>query len=111
MHLIIRRSSACEMSQATLGRRTPEQPILAAIDWIVAGSELCSPLWSWTIRTARSLTSRENGSVRFVMGSISQDQEPPGNPGRFKCLIERPVLSFKGRAIRPRALDGGRRSV
>ena len=37
----------------------------------------------WVIRTARSRTSGENGGVRFVMGSISQDQEPPGNPGRF----------------------------
>ena len=62
---------------------SPEQPILAAIDWIAAWSELCSPLWSWTIRTARLRTSGENGGVRFVMGSISQDQEPPGNPGRF----------------------------
>jgi hypothetical protein len=54
----------------------------AAMDWIAADCEACSPWRSKTIRTARSRTS---GEYRFhvFMTPSSQSLESPGIPGRF----------------------------
>src|SRR5262249_30664818 len=60
-------------------------PILARIDAIAAHCDVCSVRCSNTIRTARSRTSAENfGDFdSFVMAPVSQELEPPANPGRF----------------------------
>src|SRR5690348_5819088 len=61
------------------------QPILAAIDTIAAHCDACSVRCSNTIRTARSRTSLENfGDFdSVVMAPVSQELEPPANPGRL----------------------------
>ena len=62
------------------------QPILTAIEAIAAHCDVCSLRCSNTIRTARSRTSGENfGDFdSLVMAPLSQELEPPANPGRFK---------------------------
>ena len=59
------------------------QPIFAAIDWIAAHCDPCSPRCSNTIRTARSLTSGEYRVCFLLMAPSSQRVEPPRKPGRF----------------------------
>jgi hypothetical protein len=61
------------------------QPILAAIDVIVAHSDECSDCCSSTSRTARSRTSGEYLLFLFMTPS-SQEMESPEMPGRFKFL-------------------------
>src|SRR5690348_6327733 len=65
------------------------QPILAAIDTIAAHCDACSVRCSNTIRTARSRTSLENfGDFdSVVMAPVSQELEPPANPGRFNTFV------------------------
>src|SRR4051794_30179838 len=60
------------------------QPILPAIERIVAQRDGCSASCSKTSRAARSRTSSENLFVVLpVMTPSSQQLGPPANPGRF----------------------------
>jgi hypothetical protein len=54
-----------------------------------------------TIRTARSRTSAENfGDFdSFVMAPVSQELEPPANPGRFILLPPEPCTALKRRSF------------
>src|SRR5690606_27968722 len=61
---------------------SPEQPIFAAIDWMAAHCDEYSRSCSNTSRTARSRTSGEY-FFACLMTPISQELEPPANPGRF----------------------------
>src|SRR5271167_2856283 len=62
----------------------PVQPILGAIDRIVAQRDGCSCSCSSTRRRARLRTSGENLFVVLLMAAPpSQELEPPANPGRF----------------------------
>src|SRR5262245_56209683 len=65
------------------------QPILAAIDTIAAHCDVSSVRCSNTIPTARSRTSAETfgASDSFVMTPVSQELEPPANPGRSSPVI------------------------
>jgi hypothetical protein len=62
----------------------PVQPILAAIDRIIAQRDGCCTSCSSIIRTARTRTSGENVLVVLLdIAPASQALEPPTNPGRF----------------------------
>src|SRR5271156_6437107 len=68
----------------------PVQPILGAIDRIVAQRDGCSCSCSRTRRTARLRTSGENLFVVLLMAAPpSQELEPPANPGRFTPWLNR----------------------
>lgn len=69
------------------------QPVLAAMDAIAAHNEERSGAWSKTIHTARSRTSSDYWERRdkLVMAPVSQELEPPVNPGRFMI---RPMLQL-----------------
>src|SRR5829696_8723957 len=97
--------SAC---RTQLRNVSPEQPILAAIEWIAAHCEACSPWWSKTILTARSRISGEYGGIRFVMAPSSQEWEPPGNPARFMDLegLDLEGLDLEGLDLEGLDLEG-----
>src|SRR5471032_1214067 len=59
------------------------QPILAAMDVMAAHCDSYSLPASWTMRTARSITSGEYRTDFFMVAPFSQMLEPPSNPGRF----------------------------
>ncbi|WP_211923323.1 hypothetical protein, partial [Duganella radicis] len=49
---------------------------------------------SWTMRTARSITSGEYRTDFFMVAPFSQMLEPPSNPGRFTfCLVGMPSFA------------------
>ena len=74
-------STSCWRTQSL--RVWGTQPILGAMDSIVAHRDGCSLRCSSTMRTARSRTSGEKRFDFLLMAPSSQSVEPPQNPGRF----------------------------
>jgi len=70
-----------------------DQPILAAMDVMAAHCDSYLLQASWTMRTARSITSEEYRTDFFMAAPVSQLLEPPSNPGRFTNAIESEVTA------------------